>query len=856
MQRHLADILKELKPKRAVFTTYTFNLAFFDAALLPAFPAAGGCDISVLVDAGELAATVRGNYSQDAGVRYVLAPVRAPGGGIFHPKLAFLETEDEHYLCVGSANLTPAGLSSQLECLEIVQCSKAPGISAQLSGFFADLAGMIEQTSPRAHAVLKAASARLDRLPTAPPSLDAEPALRLIHTLRTPAASQLVDMLADRGGGAQSLTVLAPFHSHGGEPVKALARMAGVKRLYVAHHLEAAFGEDWYPERTGYVSPLPPASSGSGGRLHAKIFEIKTASACLVMTGSVNATRQSLQTHRNVELSLARWCAKSPFEWRSAKPERYAPTEFPGSASADLRTEASLEMDGFIEGVVFPVPVAGALSWELHEAGRLHAEGTCKVGANGRFSFELAPPLSTDHVSLQLRVLCKEGEARAWVNDERSLRLVRSGAKSAARHRASDQGRLSGDFQYIAQLIMRAVDGVEIPSSWGNTRPGAGRDPTDEDGQQSHFSYETWRQSGVTRRSSPGKFTASAARHFLHRIYALLLPEEANDEDPAEEGGRSGATIVRGQTDKEVERRASRRSVADRKRSASVLPAEQEQIRKACQAAKEAFQRRSSKVRSVWDLALMISAYELHKLVEPRYPDVGPDEVARASRAIDPQHSIVGWVFALGRFPFDAPQRELVLPLACALACLAAIHDMAGRDDAALLRLPQLKSSVDSLAGEVLGADRFMALASEGLGEEIFLRLPARLQARARHGIPRLAVAPALDDAMFEELQELVRGSPPSLAGNTPQTSDFPAIAQVLSGKARPLNDIRVATDRMVLDGGCACGEHFAPDERSMLRYLRVARHPSSGAVRNAHLVVYPDDPRAFSKRMEELGDA
>ena len=851
MQRNLASILKELKPKRALFTTYTFNLAFFDAAILPAFSVAGTCDVSVLVDAAELAATVRGNYSQDAGVRYVLAPVRAPGGGIFHPKLAFLETENDHYLCVGSANLTPSGLSSQLECLEIVQCSKAWGVLTQLSGFFADLAEMIEQTSPRAHAVLKAASERLASLPAAPPPLGVEPAVRLIQTLRTSAASQLLGMLASRGETAESLTVLAPFHSRGGEPVKALARMAGVKQLYVAHHLEAAFGKDWYPKKTGYVSPLPPVSSGSGGRLHAKLFELKTATACLVMTGSVNATHQSLQTHRNVELSLARWCASSPFKWRSAKPERYVPTEFPAVASADLRTEASLELDGFIEGVVFPVPAAGGLSWELHEACRFHAEGVCAVNADGRFSFELTPPLSTDHVSLQLRVLCKEGEARAWVNDERSLKLVRSGAKPEARHRASDQGRLSGDLQYIAQLIMRALDGVEIPSSWGNTKSSSGRNPADEEGHENYFSYEKWRQSGVMRRGSSGKVAASAARHFLHRIYALLLPEEQGDE----ERGMAGAAIVRGLTDKEVERRASRRSVADRKRSPSALAAQQEQIKRACHAAKEVFQRRSSKARSVCDVALMVSAYELHKVVQ-RHPEVGSGEVASASRAIDPQHSIVGWVFALSRFPFDAPQREVVLPLACALSCLAALHETSGRDDATLLRLPQLKSSVDFLAGGVLAAERFMALASEGLGEEIFLRLPTKLQARARNCMPRLAAARALDEAMLEELQDLVRGNLPSLAGNTPQKSEFPAIAQVLSGKTRPLSCIRVATDRMVLDGGCTCGEHFAPDERSMLRYLRIARHPSSGAARNAHLVVYPDDPGAFIKRMEALSNA
>ena len=846
MQRHLAEVLRELKPKRAIFSTYTFNLAFFDAAILPAFPAGEACDISVLVDASELAAGVRGNFSQDAGVRYVLAPVRAPGGGIFHPKLAFLETEDSQYLCVGSANLTPAGLTSQLECLEIVNCSEAPGILAQLREFFADLADMIAGTSPRAHAVLKAASARIDRLPVV--SMDSAPSLRLIHTLHTSAASQLLDMLARQGEPAKSLTVLAPFHSHGGEPVKNLASKAGVKSLCLAHHLEAAFGEDWYPKRTKHVSPIPSTPRVLSGRLHAKIFEIKTTTACLVMTGSVNATHQSLETERNVELSLARWCTRSPFKWRNAEPIRYVPTEFPAASTVGFWTEASLELDGYITGVVSLLPTSSQLSWELYEASRLHAEGVCGVDEEGHFSFQLDPSLSTDHVSLQLRVRCDEGEARAWVNDERSLKLVRSGARLGARNRAAGRGNLSGDLQYIAQLIFRALDGVEIPSSGEKTKPGREFDSGDGGVEDSNFSYEIWRQSGVTRRASSGKAGVNVARHFLHKIYALLLPEEEapGDDDPP------ATAIVRGLTDEEEERRARRRSKADIKRSPSVSDAAHDHIKKACHAAKEAFQRRASRTRSVWELVLMISAYELQKLVEQRKKTgFASTEAVETSRIIDPQHSIVGWVFALGRFPFDGPQKDLVLPLVCALACLAALHKTQERDDVTLLRLPQLKSSINRLAGEVLNADRFLILANEGFNEEIFMRLPANLQTQAKNCMPHLAVAQALDEAMFEELQELVLQDLRSS-----RRSNFPAMGEVLAGKERPLNLIRVATDQMVLNGGCVCGEHFAPDERSSLRYLRAARHPSSSAAKNAHLVLYPDNPDAFNRRIEELRNA
>ena len=87
--RHLLDLIRLVRPKAALFTTYTFSVSHFDAVFLPVLRSVGCQDIAVLVDADEAAGSVEESHSRAAGRVYRVAPVIAPGGGVFHPKLAY-----------------------------------------------------------------------------------------------------------------------------------------------------------------------------------------------------------------------------------------------------------------------------------------------------------------------------------------------------------------------------------------------------------------------------------------------------------------------------------------------------------------------------------------------------------------------------------------------------------------------------------------------------------------------------------------------------------------------------------------------------------------------------------------------
>lgn len=131
--RHLLDLIWLVKPRAALFTTYTFSVGHFDAVFVPVLRSCGCQDISVLVDADEAAHYSEESRSRAAGRVYRVAPVIAPGGGVFHPKLAYLAADADDVLAVGSGNLTASGQSLQLESFDSVSARVAPMVFRELA---------------------------------------------------------------------------------------------------------------------------------------------------------------------------------------------------------------------------------------------------------------------------------------------------------------------------------------------------------------------------------------------------------------------------------------------------------------------------------------------------------------------------------------------------------------------------------------------------------------------------------------------------------------------------------------------------------------------------------------------------
>jgi len=91
----LYDILKEVAPRRALFTSYTYSSVWFEAGPYPLLRRDDCEQITVLLDSRGARHSVDNSTSRYGGSRYRVVgttPIGA-GAGIFHPKIAYLESQ-------------------------------------------------------------------------------------------------------------------------------------------------------------------------------------------------------------------------------------------------------------------------------------------------------------------------------------------------------------------------------------------------------------------------------------------------------------------------------------------------------------------------------------------------------------------------------------------------------------------------------------------------------------------------------------------------------------------------------------------------------------------------------------------
>lgn len=111
------SLLKELGGgyEASVVTTYAAHLPFYEHVVLGGLTAAGCRQNMLVVDSGECVKALSdiSTRPEDAGTRYVLAPVTAPGA--FHPKIILLVGRSHGALYVGSHNATVSGFTFNRE---------------------------------------------------------------------------------------------------------------------------------------------------------------------------------------------------------------------------------------------------------------------------------------------------------------------------------------------------------------------------------------------------------------------------------------------------------------------------------------------------------------------------------------------------------------------------------------------------------------------------------------------------------------------------------------------------------------------------------------------------------------------
>jgi len=760
--QHLLDLIREVRPQAALFTTYTFSVSYFDAVFVPVLRSVGCQDIVVLVDADQAALSTEEYRSSAAGRIYRIAPVIAPGGGVFHPKLAYLAADSDDVLAVSSGNLTASGQSLQLESFDAVSASTAPTVFRELADWFALLSELVKMPSPQASVLLgqtapRALQAYQRNASNTPGQL---PPPALVHTLDGTARETLEALFLAEADSAETVVVLSPFHAPDGGPVLRLAASVDAKWLSVG--LDASRPKLVAPFEQGRFKPqllgnfVRPEASRGQRRLHAKVFELRTKDKALVMTGSVNATAQSFESSKNVEMSLARWLPRSPFVWTVAEPLEYEVTQknedFQSPQS--LYVDAWLDEDGLLQGRVTArsgVPVSLALT--LHHRELNFFSTGIEPSTSGDFRIGPIPAFDSSQATL-LTVSYESVFASCWLNVYEELEIA-----AEERERRAAVGRvLRGEYaaEDIAEVVRLLTTSTQAVAAGA---PPSLRRPSGENDRDAEipFSFMRWKHSGQQRGGNtllgrtPNELLKAITR-WLNRDLSETQAHQSNSGAP-----QGQKKLVQMLVD----------PAADKVDLAGIDT--YQLLDQLCQVIPTALER------------------------QPGFEYAGVLAEVAASRAIDRAIRLelqmapcLAWLDRFSRYVYpDAAQKD-ICAVACAMACATAHRlDAQGQD----LQLATLREAVERFAGGQLTAGQWHEYASAGFGRELFRRMPVTAPDDVMALTVRMASAQTLRDGLLALLRTSFTSSRHSLT-DEPGAKNFPEIAASLRARKPRKSDL------------------------------------------------------------------
>lgn len=413
--------------------------------------------------------------ARSVGRDYSVIPV-AVTGGIFHPKLIHLQAEegDDDLLLVGSGNLTYPGHGGNVEVLDVLRPSLHAVAFRQAADFIHRLASTPRLSIANAGPFLETA-ARLTYV--AERGADSE-AVEFIDCLSTSGLEQLVARAQRIAPVWDEVLVLSPYHHAKGQPVQQLLSAVGARKLVVGVSTRNESCSFPFDEADGFgvrsiATQMPVTAKGGGRSLHAKWIEVRRPGAALVLSGSFNATHQSLCSITNVECGVMRLLHEaSSALWADAERPEFAPNEFPerdGEATLCLfaNFETPFKMVGrFVGGG----ELGGVWKACLQDVHAILEEGDVAVAGDGLFVWMVNAPIEeVSGDTLQVTLTQGVRQARGWVQVSRVLSmgsadraLLQSLSRVADDTSEEDEIRVVLDF--IAQELGNVLRDTMPPS--------------------------------------------------------------------------------------------------------------------------------------------------------------------------------------------------------------------------------------------------------------------------------------------------------------------------------------------------------------------------------------------------------
>ncbi len=438
----------------ALLTTFAFDPLFFEECLLRKKGLAGARRIAVLADERELnKATGSSQRSPRAyNHRYLVAPMSVRGRGVFHPKIGLLLGNSRAVLICGSANITQAGCTHNLELVNVISIDLSEnglvkvaeghlGMISQALMFFRDCVA----TLPAAlQAIL---TEWLDDLAEMLPwwrminGRIAGPEIRLEHTLKKGLWPVITDWLGSKP--ADEVTVLSPFYDWDLSLVRRVREAWPKCRLRIIAQQQTSLLPTQLLTKALAVQ-LHELIGGMGRRLHAKLCVVQQGERALIIAGSANFTRAAFDGN-NVEACLI-WegvpedCEKLFGKGLSIRPIAAENFESGDESSPEDSTEphqevplrihsAILDNDGVLRIDFAPLagqqaPVLADVFAPANKNGHEPlASMRLRVGSDGRAEAQWSERIDMGSGSaLQIRLRCGDSlGALAWLVQESTL---------------------------------------------------------------------------------------------------------------------------------------------------------------------------------------------------------------------------------------------------------------------------------------------------------------------------------------------------------------------------------------------------------------------------------------------------
>lgn len=541
MIESLGDLLRSRSWERALFTTYSLSLTFFESVILRELRQKACREIWIAADAQGYQSSLMERRSHGVGQEYHLVPVALPHG-VFHPKCCYLQSSEGDLLVVGSGNLTFGGYGRNLEVLDVVTPVSEPQCFREFGRFLNALKLRTDIRCPdnrwmdifADRAFESAGSVTQGSIPTFP---------RLVHSVNKPVIEQLAEIIGD---DVERITILSPYYDNDGEAVRRL-----IER-FQPHAV--SIGIPPAPYLSGFPFPaasawdLCPSAVRIGDEeekrpIHAKWMELKTPKGMFVVTGSVNCTRQALLTVNNTEVAIARYDAAGELgaDWTSVPvPAAICLQDYqaPGLGSRCL-VYAELNSSGQLDGqILASAEIGGLWTGSLQKPDGTSLDFTTSVSVAGGFSVVI-PDIETFAFSQALQMAMQFGAlfARGWVQNTEILampRLKRLGISSLLRL----INREETEDDDIALLDYLALHAAEHLTTFKGAIRSAPKESSTHDAMTVHLEDLSPIEASALS-STADLALGGSAQSALDRVFAQLRRRFLGNPGTGEKSGRA-----------------------------------------------------------------------------------------------------------------------------------------------------------------------------------------------------------------------------------------------------------------------------------------------------------------------------